>query len=58
MRPASRPRIALALAALSAAALLLPGCVFIERDRGGHHRRPPPGHYGDGYHRGGPHRRW
>jgi hypothetical protein len=39
-------RFALALAALSADAFLLSGCVLIERDRGG-------GHY-----RGGPYRRW
>ncbi len=47
------PTLALAWAALSAAAFLLSGCVVIHRD-GGYHRRPPPGHYGDG----GPCRRW
>ncbi len=47
------PRLALALAALSATAFLLSGCVVIHRD-GGYHRRPPPGYYGDG----GPYRRW
>ena len=45
------PRRALALAALSAAAFLLSGCVVIHRD-GGYYRRPP------GYHDGGPYRRW
>ena len=50
-------RIALAVSAL---ALRLSGCVFIDRDRGGgYYRRPPPGYYGDGgYYRGGPYRRW
>ena len=55
------PRTALALAALSVAALLLSGCIFVDVDRGGgYYRRPPPGQYGDGgYHRGGgPYRRW
>ena len=53
------PRTALALAALSAAAFLLSGCVIIDRDRGGgYYRRAPPGYYGDGYYRGGPYRRW
>ena len=53
------PKLAPALMALSAAALLLSGCVFIDRDRGGgYYRRPPPGYYGgDGYYRG-PYRRW
>ena len=59
MRSASLPRTALALAALSAAAFLLSGCIFVDVDRGGgYHRRPPPGHYGDGYQRGGPYRGW
>ncbi len=53
------PRLALALAALSAAAFLLSGCIFVDVDRGGgYYRRPPPGYHGDGYYRGGPYRRW
>lgn len=53
------PRTARALVALWAAALLLPGCIFVDVDRGGgYYRRPPPGHHGDGYYRGGPYRRW
>ena len=54
------PRLSLASAALSAAALLRSGCVFIDRDPGGgYYRRPPPGHHGDGYYSGGgPYRRW
>lgn len=52
------PTTALALAALSVVAFLLSGCVFVDVDRGGHYRRPPPGHYGDGYRRGGPYRGW
>lgn len=53
------PRTALALAVLSAVAILLSGCIFVDVDRGGgYHRPPPPGHHGDGYHRGGPYRRW
>jgi hypothetical protein len=54
------PRTALALAALSAATLLLSGCVFVDVDRGGsgYYRRPPPGYYGDPYYRGDPYRRW
>ena len=51
------PRTALALAVLSAAAFFLSGCVFVDVDRGGYHRRPP-GYYGDGYQRGDPYRRW
>ena len=52
-------RTALALAALSAAAFLLSGCILVDVDRGGgYYRRPPPGHYGDGYRRGGPYRGW
>ena len=53
-------RTAFALASLSALASLLSGCVIIDRDRGGgYYRRPPPGHYDDGYSRGGgPYRRW
>jgi hypothetical protein len=58
MRPANLPRTALALAALSAAAVLLSGCVFVDVDRSGYSRRAPPGHYGDGYRRGGPYRGW
>jgi hypothetical protein len=53
------PTTALALAALSAAAVLLPGCNSVQVDRGGGcYRRPPPGYYGDGYYRGGAYRRW
>jgi hypothetical protein len=53
------PRTALSLAALSAAAFLLSRCIFVDVDRGGgYYRRPPPGHYGDGYYQGGPYRRW
>ena len=52
-------RTALALAALSAAAFLLSGCIFVDVDRGGgYYRRPPPGYYGDGYHGGGAYGRW
>ena len=51
-------RTALALAALSAAAFLLSGCIFVDVDRGGGYYRRPPGYYGDGYHRGDPYRRW
>ena len=51
-------RTAFALASLSALAFLLSGCVIIDRDRGGYYRRPPPGHYDDGYSRSGPYRRW
>lgn len=59
MRPLNVPRTALALVALSAAAFLLSGCIFVDVDRGGgYYRRPPPGHYGDGYQRGGPYRGW
>lgn len=61
MTLASMPRTALAVAALSAAAFLLPGRISVDVQRGGgHHRRPPPGyHYGDGRHlRGDPYRRW
>ncbi|CAA9229947.1 MAG: hypothetical protein AVDCRST_MAG08-1045 [uncultured Acetobacteraceae bacterium] len=59
MKPTSIPRTALALAALSVTAFFLSGCVFVDVDRGGgYSRRPPPGHYDDGYHRGGPDRRW
>ena len=48
-------RTALALAALSAAAFLLSGCVFVDRGHGGgYYRSPPPGYY----HGGGPYRRW
>ncbi len=53
------PRTAFALAALSAAAVLLSGCIFVDVDRGSdYYRKPPPGHYGDGYYRGGRYRRW
>ena len=39
---------------VSAMALLLSGCVYVDWDcGGGYYRRPPPGHYG-----GGPYRRW
>jgi hypothetical protein len=49
------PRTALALAAVSAVAFLLSGCVFVDRGRGGgYYRSPPPGYY----HGGGPYRRW
>ena len=59
MPPASMPRTALAVAALSAAAFILSGCTFVDVERGGgYYRRPPPGYYGGGYHRGGPYRRW
>ncbi len=52
-------RTALALAALSAAAFLLSGCIFVDVDRGGgYYRRPPPGYYSNGYHGGGAYRRW
>ena len=52
-------RTAFALAALSAVAFILSGCVFVDRGRGGgYYRSPPPGHYGDGYRRGGPYRGW
>jgi hypothetical protein len=52
-------RTVLALAALSAAAFLLSGCIFVDVDRGGgYYRRPPPGYYGDGDYRDGPYRRW
>ena len=47
--------------ALSALALFLSGCVYVDWDRGGggYYRRPPPGYYdGGGYYRGGPYRRW
>ena len=46
--------------ALSALALLLSGCVYVDRKRGGgYHRTSPPGYHGDGYyHGGGPFRRW
>ncbi len=48
------PRLALAVSALSAAAFLLSGCIFVDVDRGGgYYRRPPPG-----YHDRGPYRRW
>ena len=51
------PRLALALAALSAAAFLS-GCIFVDVDRGGgYYRRPPPSYSGD-YYRGGPYRGW
>ena len=58
MEPARILKTALALAVLSAAAVSLGGCIFVDVDRGGgHYRRPPPGYYGDGY-RGDPYRRW
>lgn len=48
------------MAALSATAFLLSGCLYVDIDRGGgYYRRPPPGHYyGNDYHRGGPYRGW
>lgn len=59
MKPARTSRTALALAALSAAALLVSGCIYVDVDRGGgHYRRPPPGYHGDGHHGGGFYRRW
>ncbi len=52
------PRTAFALAALSAVVVLLLGGIFVDVDRcNDYYRRPPPGHYGDGYYRGGPYRR-
>ena len=59
MPPASMPRTALAVAALSAAGFVLWGCTFLDLERGGaYYRRAPPGYYGGGYHRGGTYRRW
>ena len=54
------PRTACAFASLSALALLLSGCVYVNWDRGGggYYRRPSPDYY-DGYdYRSGPYRRW
>ena len=53
------PGTALALAALSVAALLHSGCTLVDVDQGGgYYRRLPPGYHGDGYYRGGASRHW
>ncbi len=46
--------------ALSALALLLSGCVYVDWDRGGggYYRRPPPGYYDGHDNCSGPYRRW
>lgn len=52
-------RTALALAALSVAAISLSGCIYVDWHRGGgYYRTPPPGYHGDGGYRGGPYRGW
>ena len=59
MRTPANPRgTALAVAALALAACVLSACIYVDVDRSGYGRRPPPGYHGDGYHRNDPYRRW